>query len=155
VTGLSLLEECYRDKLSDLLRHQAGARLIAQYDVNNTYQYIINREETQLSWLARAIAEGGGSAPDAIAEPERTGDAQSVLEQDSRAAQAFVDRWRARLGALTDARHRGTVSVIVGEALEHKRFFDQALAGQFDLLGRRTDTVGPRVGAVLPTRWIE
>ena len=48
---LPLLQEFYREKLAMLLRHQAGARLVGQYDVNNTYQYIINREETQLSWL--------------------------------------------------------------------------------------------------------
>jgi hypothetical protein len=45
--------------------------------------------------------------------------------------------------------------VILGETLEQKRFFDQALAGETDLLGRRTTEVGPRVGAVLASRWIE
>ena len=50
---LPLLQEFYREKLALLLRHQAGARLIGQYDANNTYQYIINREETQLTWVAR------------------------------------------------------------------------------------------------------
>ena len=43
----------------------------------------------------------------------------------------------------------------LGETLEQKRFFEQALAGDTDLLGRRGDEVGPRVGEVLPTRWIE
>ena len=56
---LPLLQEFYREKLAALLRHQAGARLIAQYDANNTYQYIINREETQLSWLPTAITRAG------------------------------------------------------------------------------------------------
>ena len=60
-----LLEEFYRDKLSELLRHQAGARLVGQYDINNTYQYIINREETQLSWLATAITPSAGSSTSA------------------------------------------------------------------------------------------
>jgi hypothetical protein len=45
--------------------------------------------------------------------------------------------------------------VILGETLEQKRFFDQALAGRTDLLGRRGEEVGPRVGEVLSTRWIE
>jgi hypothetical protein len=45
--------------------------------------------------------------------------------------------------------------VILGEALEHKRFFDQALAGRTDLLGRRGQVLGPSHGEVLPTRWIE
>jgi len=48
-----------------------------------------------------------------------------------------------------------TPVLCVGETLEQKRFFEQALAGQTDLLGRRPDHVGPRVGHVLPTRWIE
>ena len=52
-----------------LLRHQAGARLVGQYDANNTYQYIINREETQLTWVAKAIEELGGSRR-RCAEPE-------------------------------------------------------------------------------------
>ena len=39
-------------------------RLVAQYDVNNTYQYIVNREDTQLAWLAVAIADLGGARAD-------------------------------------------------------------------------------------------
>ena len=156
-----LLEEFYCDKLTELLRHQAGARLVWQYDIINTYQYIINREETQLSWLATAITELGGPPPADGSEPDRgaggrgKGESQAVIEEDSRAAQAFAEKWRPRVDAMTNARHRGMLRVILGETLEQKRFFDQALAGDMDLLGRRTSDVGPRVGAVLPTRWIE
>lgn len=156
-----LLEEFYRDKLAELLRHQAGARLVGQYDINNTYQYIVNREETQLSWLATAITELGGRPAGDASEPDRgssgggKGASQTVIEEDSRAAQAFVDKWRPRVDAMNNARHRGMLRVILGETLEQKRFFDQALAGDVDLLGRRTADVGPRVGSVLPTRWIE
>ena len=67
--SLPLLQEFYREKLAALLRHQAGARLIRQYDANNTYQYIINREETQLAWVAAAILELGGAVPADSAEP--------------------------------------------------------------------------------------
>jgi hypothetical protein len=52
-------------------------------------------------------------------------------------------------------RRRNMLRVILGETLEQKRFFEQALAGQTDLLGRRGEQAGPRVGEVLPTRWIE
>ena len=52
---LPLLLEFHREKLAMLLRHQSAARLVGTYDVNNTYQYIINREETQLSWVAAAV----------------------------------------------------------------------------------------------------
>ena len=34
------------------------------------------------------------------------------------------------------------LNVILGETLEHKRFFDLALAGRTDLLGRRADGAG-------------
>jgi hypothetical protein len=56
---------------------------------------------------------------------------------------------------MPNARHRGMLRVILGETLEQKRFFEQALAGQTDLLGRRTDDVGARVGEVLASRWRE
>ena len=45
------------------------------------------------------------------------------------------------------------LQVILGETLEHKRFFDQILAGREDLLGRRMDGAGTGNG-VLGVRWI-
>jgi hypothetical protein len=45
--------------------------------------------------------------------------------------------------------------VILGEVLEQKRFFEQALAGRTDLLGRRGAVLEPAKGDVLPTRWVE
>jgi hypothetical protein len=158
---LQLLQEFYRDKLAQMLRHQAGARYVEQYDFNNTYQYIINREEAQLSWVGKAIEALGGPLDDKATEPDLhvagKGEAagRSIIEADAREAQAFVDRWRPRVELMTNARQRGMLRVVLGETLEQKRFFEQALAGQTDLLGRRPDHVGPRVGHVLPTRWIE
>jgi hypothetical protein len=158
---LPLLQEFYREKLAALLRHQAAARHVSQYDANNTYQYIINREDTELSWIARAIVDLGGEVPAEPAEPERkpTGRgpkaANSLFEEDARDAGAFVERWKPRVESMVNARHRGMLRVVLGEVLEEQRFFEQALAGRDDLLGRRTDDVGPRVGEVLPTRWIE
>ena len=156
----ALLQEFYRDKLAMTLRHEAGARLVVQYDVNNTYQYIINRDEVQLSWLSAAIAELGATVPDAVDKPlvvaaKGADRVPAILEDDARSAQAFVDRWRPRVEAMTNARHRGMLRVILGEALEQKRFFEQARAGRTDLLGRRAQQIGPAVGEVLPTRWIE
>ena len=49
----------------------------------------------------------------------------------------------------------GWLRVVLGEVLEAKRFFEQALAGRTDLLGRRGATLGPSHGDVLPSRWIE
>jgi hypothetical protein len=153
---LPLLQDFYRDKLAELLRHEAGARLVKQYDANNTYQYIIGREETQLSWVGHAILDLGGAAPDAGPAPSTPSrDSRAIFEQDANAAQAFVDRWRPRVDAMTNARHRNMLSIILGETLEQKRFFEQALAGDVDLLGRRPDHTGARVGSVMSTRWIE
>ena len=161
-TLLPTLQEFYADKLASLLRHQAGARFIGQYDINNTYQYVINREETQLTWLRQAIEELGGSAADWNApEPARhaagsaTARDRTVIDEDIRDAQAFVDRWRPRIQALANARHRRMLDVILGETLEQQRFFEQARAGNIDLLGKRTDDVGARIGHVRATRWIE
>ena len=157
---LALLQEFYRDKLTLLLRHEDAARHIGQYDINNTYQYIINREEVQLSWLAAAILELGASVPDS-ANGDRSVSgkgaeaARAVIEEDARETLAFVDRWRPRVAAMSNARHAKMLQVILGEALEQKRFFEQALAGRTDLLGRRADVLGPSHGEVLPTRWIE
>ena len=67
---LPLLQEFYRDKLSSVLQHQAAAKWVSQYDANNTYQYIINREDAHLSWVGRAIVELGGEVPAETAEPE-------------------------------------------------------------------------------------
>jgi len=155
---LSLLQEFYRDKLSTVLQHIAGARVVSDYDANNTYQYIINREEAQLSWVAQAIVALGGDVP--AAGPNGTDAAVSdtmraVIERDARDAEAFVERWRPRVAGMENARHRKMLDVILGETLEQKRFFQQALDGRHDLLGRRTEDVGPLVGKVLPTRWIE
>lgn len=157
---LPLLQEFHRDKLEMMLRHQTGARFIGQYDINNTYQYIINRDDVQLSWIETAINELGGTValPD---QPQRTVTgkkaeaATHVLEEDARDSQAFVDRWRDRVKAMTNARHGKMLRLILGEVLEQKRFFDQALAGRTDLLGRRGAQVGPSHGEVLSSRWIE
>jgi hypothetical protein len=155
---LPLLQEFYRDKLAEVLRHIAGARAVDDYDANNTYQYIINREEAQLSWVAQAIVELAGEVPTAPPDQPATPspkEMRPVVERDARDAQAFVERWRPRIESMANARHRKMLNVILGETLEQKRFFEQALAGRHDLLGRRTEDVGPLVGKVLSTRWIE
>lgn len=157
---LSLLQDFYRDKLALLLRHQAGATVVAQYDVNNTYQYIVNRDETHLAWVGKAIAELGGAVAENVDPGRSIGGrgaeaSRHVIEADARDAQEFVDRWRPRIDAMTNARHAKMLRVILGEALEQKRSFEQALAGRTDLLGKRGVQLGPSHGEVLPTRWIE
>jgi hypothetical protein len=79
---------------------------------------------------------------------------RGILDDDAGYLRAFVDKWRPVVDTITHARHRNMLNVILGESIEHQRLFEQAAAGLEDLLGRRTGGV-PRVGAVLPTRWLE
>jgi hypothetical protein len=102
---LPLVLEFYREKLAAVLSHQAGARLASQYDANNAYQYVINREDTQLQWLATAILALGGAVPIDSAEPARSGAASGIFQDDARAAAAFVERWKPRVDAMTHAMH--------------------------------------------------
>jgi hypothetical protein len=156
---LDLLSEIYRDKMAMRQRHVAAARLVSDYDFNNTYQYIIAREDLQLNWLRDAVTDMGNVPPD-VPEPALSGNGKgaqvqaSILKEDRDGAQAFIDKWKARVEGLSHARHRTMLSVILGETAEHRRFFDQALAGRSDLLGRRADGAGTG-GGVLPTRWVE
>jgi len=155
---LGLLTEFYADKLASVTRHTAHARLVTQYDANNTYQYVINREEVQLGWLADAIADAGGAVPGPAAPPSAPaagGTARAAFDEDVRGAQAFLDRWRPRVEGLGNARHRAMLRVVLGETREQQRFFEQALAGRTDLLGRRSSAAAPAAGEVLPARWIE
>jgi hypothetical protein len=156
---LDLLTEFYRDKMAMRQRHVAAARLVSDYDFNNTYQYIIAREDLQLNWLRDAVADMGG-VPSDVPEPtiSRNGKGTqiqaAILKEDRDRAEAFLDQWKPRVQSLSHARHRTMLNVILGETVEHRRFFEQALAGRTDLLGRRADGAGTG-GGVLPTRWVE
>ena len=157
---LQLLQEFHKEKLELMFRHLAGATFIAQYDVNNTYQYIVNRDEVHLSWLEAAIRELDGTfaeqhGPQRTVPGNRAEAASRVIEEDARDSQAFVDRWRPRVEAMPNARHAKMLGLILGEVLEQKRFFEQARAGRTDLLGRRGAQVAPSHGNVLASRWIE
>ena len=161
---LTFLTDITADRLAILLRHEAAARVVSHYDFNNTYQYVINREETHLQWLQTALAEFGVGLPQpspAAAAPEAPKSKKfepaafrGILEDDSRQLKAFVERWRPRVAAVTHARHRTMLGVVLGESLEHARMFDQAAGGFEDVLGRRTSG-SARVGGVLSTRWLE
>jgi hypothetical protein len=164
---LDLLRQFYKHKLTMRRRHEAAARHVTDYDFNNTYQYVIAREDMHVAWVADAVidaAAGMGTPTDGllenVAEPAISVQGKgaavqaAVIAQDRDAAQSFVDYWRPRVEGMSHARHRTMLNVILGETLEHKRFFEQAIAGRSDLLGRRADGAGTG-GGVLPTRWIE
>ena len=157
---VALLQDFYRDRLALLHRHVEGAKAVGDYEFNNTYQYVIAREEIHMQWVRDAIIDLGGEVPTKITTipVPTTGKAlvlqAAVIDDDIRSAQSFVERWKARLEPMTNARHRGMLKVVLGEVLEHKRFFEQAKAGREDLLGRRM--AGASTGdGVLPTRWLE
>ena len=155
---LQLLREFYREKAALRGRHVAGARLVTNYNFNNTYQYVINRDDMHVRWLQDAITDTGGTPeeqPLPNLDPGKGKDAQtSVMKADRDAAAKFVERWRERVDGLPNARHRSLLRVILGETLEQQRFFEQALVGRDDLLGRRADGMGTGDG-VLNTRWVE
>ena len=161
----TFLSTAAAERLALIQRHEAAARVVSHYDYNNTYQYVISREETHLQWLQGALAEFGAALPPAapgLSEPEvpkkskkvDPGIFRSILEEDARGLAAFITRWRPRVADMTHARHRNMLNVILGESAEHQRLFEQAAAGFEDVLGRRTDGAA-RVGHVLPTRWLE
>jgi hypothetical protein len=153
------------ERLALIQRHEAGARVVSHYDFNNTYQYVIAREETHLGWLRDALAEIELPWPTNVAAPPvpavpKPGKRPAVsafrlvFEDDVALLGAFVERWRDPVAHMKHARHRTMLGVVLGESLEHQRLFQQAAEGLEDLLGKRTGGVA-RVGAVLPTRWQE
>lgn len=162
---LQILTPFTAERLALLKRHEAGAQVVSHYDFNNTYQYVVNREEAHVTWLQSALTEAGAPMPAAGSVLEvpvvpkhskKAGPAafRGVLDDDSQKLAAFVDRWRPRVNAMMDARHKTMLSVILGESVEHGRLFQQAASGFEDLLGRRTGGVA-RQGGVLPNRWQE
>jgi len=156
---IDLLRTFYQEKSAMRIRHVAAARHVVDYNFNNTYQYVINREDLQLNWVRDAITELGGAVPDDPAEPpiEPRGKAAEIqtalVREDRDAVRAFVDRWRDKVEQISNSRDKIMLRVILGEMLETTRFFDQMLAGREDLLGRRADGAGTP-GAVMPTRWV-
>ena len=155
---VALLQEFYAERVAIWLRHIAVARHVGNLDFNNTYQYVVNREDTHIAWLRAAIEELGGTAPPPGAEPVIEASkgkdfAPGLMREDAAGIISFIDRWKDRVETIRDARHRGTLRVILGEMREHHRFFEQAVAGREDLLGRRPDSEARR-GSVMASRWL-
>jgi hypothetical protein len=152
-----LIRDFYLARVSLLMRHEDVAVVIPDYDINNAYQYIIAREQTHLSWLLHALIDLGAAMP---ADPPRAavpavkGDAwKGLAAEDARANAAFVAARRPRVEAVTHARHKGMLAVILGEMLEHKRLFDQAAAGRRDLIGTSL-AINDHSGAVMGARFV-
>ena len=161
---LNTLRELHRDKLTLRERHVAVARHVDHYDFNNTYQYAINREDVHLSWLETAIAEMGGT-PDQVppvdlpssgpkARRGKPGSFTSLVQEDANSAAALVAKWRPRVATIGNVRHAKMVEVILGETLEHQRFFTQIAQGNEQVLGSRMPGAGTGHG-VMGVRWLE
>ncbi len=161
---LPLLIELHRDKLTARQRHVAVAKLVSDYEFNNAYQYLINREDTHLQWLEAAIAVLGGTpatvgdatatASPAASKKDLNSKFLPLVSEDSKSAADLVAKWRPKAAGIHSDRDRKLVGVILGETLEQKRFFDQMLSGQDDLLGRRMKGASTGDG-VMPVRWVE
>ena len=156
-TLADLIREFYLERVVLLMRHEDVAACVTDYDINNAYQYIINREETHLTWVRSAIEDLGGTTPAAGEEPAVEAPARDAaaafIADDARATAGFIDQWQPRVETVTNARDRGMLRVILGEMREQQRFFEQAAAGRDDLLGRRLDA-GARRGQVIASRWV-
>jgi hypothetical protein len=156
---LQRLLDVYVAKAALRSRHVAVAGVAGQYDVNNTYQYVIAREDQHLAWLADAIRGLGSSvpqegAPGTLSAAKGDEALHGLAQSDAHGMDAFVADWRPRVAEVTNARHKLMLNLMLGEMQEHARLFHQAAAGQVDLLGRRTG--GARTpGSVLSTRWVE
>ena len=158
------LRELHRDKLTLRERHVAVARHVDHYDFNNTYQYVINREDVHLSWLETAIAELGGTpdqvpplelpSPGPKAKRGKPGAFTGLVQEDARSAEALVAKWRPRVAMIENVRHAKMVQVILGETLEHQRFFAQIAQGNEQVLGTRMPGAGTGNG-VMGVRWLE
>lgn len=154
-----LITTFLHERTALLQRHEEVAKQVSDYDVNNTYQYVVNREETHVSWLQHALLDLGAPIPAEPSRPslqvgKRAEAWKSLAAEDATANAEFVERWRPKVDTVTHARHKGMLEVLLGEMLEHKRFFDQAAAGRTDLLGTAL-AINQHSGTVLGTRWVE
>ena len=152
-----LIRDMYLERVSLLMRHEDVAQVVTDYDINNAYQYMIAREQTHLSWLQHALLDLGAPL---VNDPARgpvlsaKGDSWKTFAGEDAAANAkFVEKWRAKIETVTNARHKGMLKVILGEMLEHKRLFDQAAAGRKDLIGTSL-AINDHAGAVMPVRFV-
>lgn len=156
-TLAELIRDFYLERVSLLMRHEDVAQLVTDYDINNAYQYIIAREQTHLAWLQHALIDLGAPVandPARGATLSAKGDAWKTLAGEDAGANArFVEKWRAKIDDVSNARHKGMLKVVLGEMLEHKRLFDQAAAGNKNLIGTSL-AINDHSGDVMPVRFV-
>jgi hypothetical protein len=139
---LKLLNDFHRETLDLFKARQTNAQSVAAYDANNGFQQVIGRQEDHLRWLSDAIAGLGGAAadsPDEVSGKASRENARSIIERDAADQKAFIDRWTPIVPAITNARNRKMLEVILGEMKEHLRMLQQGAENRPDLLGRHAD----------------
>ena len=139
---LTFLNEFHRETLELFKARQTNAQSVAAYDANNGYQQVLGRQEVHLQWLRDAIAALGGTVADSLDQVSGKASretAKSIIDADAANQQAFIERWTPRVAAVTNARHRKMLELILGEMKEHLRVLQQASESRADLLGRHSD----------------
>jgi DnaK suppressor protein len=138
-----LLREFHRDKHVMRHTHASAARFVTDYDFNNTYQYILAREDMHLRWLVDAVTDLGGDVDESpvpdLQVPGKGREAQEAVIAADRDGRTAVSSTRGCLASRA-CRMPGTrrcSASFWARPLEHRRFFDLALAGRSDLLGRK------------------
>lgn len=155
---VALLQELHRDRQALSERHKVVAVHVPGYDANNTYQYVINREETHLEWIASALADLGAPLPAPPAGPSVTLDRgkdawKGLVDDDARRGREFLAKWRPKVDALTHARNQTMLRLMLGEVQEQTRLVEQVASGEPHVLGRDGEGAGKR-GVVAGARWL-
>ena len=96
---LAFLQEFYDERAALWLRHLAVAHHVGNLDFNNTYQYVVSREDTHIAWLRSAIEDLGGVAAPPGSEPVIAGSkskdfAGQLMREDARGTAAFLEKWK-------------------------------------------------------------
>ena len=76
-------------------RHVAAARVVADYDFNNTYQYVIAREDMHLRWLRDAIVDLAAQLDESVPP-----DSPSPPARARRRSASLIDARSGRRAAL-------------------------------------------------------
>ena len=140
---LTLLQDFSRDLRALVQTRHVISQSVKAYDSNNAYQQVLGRQDVHLRWLSDAIEDLGGTVPDTVAAPadsrSATGSQRSLIESDVASQRAMIDGWTPRVTAITNARNRKMLELVLGEMKEHLRALQQAADGRSDVLGRHAD----------------